>query len=213
MKGYEPDMHDLKGQHIYTPQRYEQILQRRQRALDLVNVALRAIDPRSATVRALKQLRGHVNLEGSTVFAFGKAAFGMAQGVLDELTPKQGKVHCFQEGELGPLKLVKSSHPYPAADAVERGREVLELAQSLSFDDIALCLVSGGGSSMLEYPLQGVSIEEMTRASAELMKAGADITALNEKRRSLSAIKGGGLAQAIKPATIITIIKSSFPSL
>lgn len=204
-------MHDHNGQHIQNTQKYAAIMQRRSRALDLVNVALEAINPRTATRRAVHQLNGQLNLEGCTVFAFGKAAFGMAEGVLDELTPKYGRVHCFQNGTLGPLTLIRSSHPHPADDAMERGREMLDLAYSLGAGDIALCLVSGGGSAMLEYPREGVSIEQISTSSNALMKAGANITTLNAKRRTLSAIKGGGLAEAIRPATVITIIISDTP--
>ena len=184
---------------------------RRQRAHDLVAVALDAIDPLKATRRALQSLHGQVNLERCTVFAFGKAARGMAEGVLREVRPRRGVVHCFDQGQLGPLRLVKSAHPAPAYDAAERGQEALELARSLGPNDVALCLVSGGGSAMLECPRPGISLAQLSEESMTLMRAGADITTLNARRRELSAIKGGGLAEAIRPALVITVIISDTP--
>ena len=67
--------------------------ERRARARSLVEVALEAIEPRRATQRALQKLKGQLSLEGCTIFAFGKAARGMAEGALEELTPQGGVVH------------------------------------------------------------------------------------------------------------------------
>ena len=189
---------------------------RRARALELVHIALQSIDPRQSTRKAIRTIkdqmtRDGLSIDGCTIFAFGKAAYGMAQGALDEVNPKGGLVHCFNEGTLGPLQLVPSSHPKPAPDATQRGAELLQLAHSLTATDIALCLVSGGGSSMLEYPKVGVTLQQITAESDALMKTGADISVLNARRKELSAIKGGGLAKALRPATIITIIISDTP--
>ena len=198
---------------MFTPQNKldEVILSRRVEGNRLLHVAWDAIEPRIATRRALQTLQGHVDLHQCTVFAVGKAALGMAQGVLDEVQVKDGLVHCFDEGHLGPLKLVQSAHPFPAPDAAERGREMLEMANALSSDDVALCLISGGGSAMLECPRPGVTMERIQRETNELMKAGVAIEALNQRRRTLSAIKGGGLASAIAPAKVITLVISDTP--
>jgi len=190
---------------------HKTLYERRAHARELINVALEAINPRVATRKAIRSLEGKLNLTNCTVFACGKAARGMAEGVLDELVPRRGLVHCFDQGELGPLQLVKSSHPKPAQDAMMRGRDMLDLARSLGPQDVALCLVSGGGSAMLEYPREGVSIHQISAEIDELMRAGADIMTLNTRRRALSAIKGGGLAAAIRPATVVTILISDTP--
>ena len=85
---------------------YSSLEQRRAHAFELIQIGLKAIEPRHVTQQAIHQLQGEFNLENCTVFAFGKAALGMAQGLLDEVTPRQGLVHCFEEGQLGPLNLV-----------------------------------------------------------------------------------------------------------
>ncbi len=184
---------------------------RRQLADHLVRVALASVDARQATLRALESLRGLVPLNGCTVFAVGKAALPMAKAILEQVEVKQGVVHCFESGALGPLKLVRARHPLPADDAVERGQEVLELASSLTTSDVALCLISGGGSAMLERPRPGVSLAQIAEESERLMRSGANIIALNQRRRQLSMIKGGGLSAAIKPALVVNIIMSDTP--
>lgn len=190
---------------------YSSLEKRRAHAFELIQIGLKAIEPRHVTQKAIRQLQGEFNLENCTVFAFGKAALGMAQGLLDEVTPRRGLVHCFEEGQLGPLNLVRSSHPMPAADAAQRGQELFELAQTLQSGELAICLVSGGGSAMLEYPKPGISMDYIKQESDRLMKAGADINILNARRKELSAIKNGGLAQAIRPAKVITIVISDTP--
>ena len=185
--------------------------ERRERAMSLVDIALESVNAYKATTRALRSLRDQIPLEGCTLFAFGKAALPMAQAALNEVKVKQGIVHCFESGKLGPLKLVRSAHPFPAPDAAERGEELLALARSLSAGEVALCLISGGGSSMLERPRDGISLEFILAESERMMKSGADIKTLNQRRRELSMIKGGGLSSALSPATVINVIISDTP--
>ena len=190
---------------------YKVINERRSLAEELIQVAFSSIDARTATTRALKEASEVVDLNGCVVFAFGKAALPMAQATLEQIEVARGRVHCFESGCLGPLTLVESNHPSPAPDAAERGEELLELARSLGPKDVALCLVSGGGSSMLERPRPGVSLAQLAEESARLMRAGADIQTLNQRRRELSMVKGGGLSEAIRPAQIVNIMISDTP--
>ena len=73
-----------------SPDLSEATLKRRHRASELVQVALDAVEPRAATRRALQSLKGQVALTGCTLFAFGKAARGMAEAALHEVRPRQG---------------------------------------------------------------------------------------------------------------------------
>src|SRR5690606_37140382 len=76
--------------------------------------------------------------------------------------------------ELPGLEVHVGAHPAPAADAERTGEAVLARARSLGEYDRALCLVSGGGSAMLELPKSGVSMATIDRLSRELMRRGAD---------------------------------------
>ncbi|MFW6086622.1 MAG: glycerate kinase type-2 family protein, partial [Myxococcota bacterium] len=101
--------------------------------------------------------------------------------------------------------------PTPAGDAAETGRAVWQSARALGEGGVLLCLVSGGGSAMLELPAPGVSIEDIQRRTDELLRAGADIHTLIAERRRLSQLKGGQLARAAAPARVINVILSDVP--
>jgi len=181
-------------------------------ALDLLEHALLAVEPRAATRRALRRLtESGVSLEGCTILAFGKASRAMAQGALDVCTPRQGVVVGFEEGDLGPLTAVPSSHPVPTVTAAEHGRAVRKLVSSLHEEDTVLCLVSGGGSAMLELPVAGVSMEMLAETTASLLASGIPIEELNQLRAQLSCIKGGRLAEAIHPARLLNVVLSDVP--
>jgi hydroxypyruvate reductase len=185
---------------------------RRALALELAEAALAAVEPGRATHRALRDLcaRGE-RLDGATLFAFGKAAVPMARAAVEGARPAGGIVVALEAASLPGLEVRRGGHPDPAPDAVETGRAVLARAEALGAGDRALCLVSGGGSAMLELPRRGVSLEELTRVGAELREAGADIGELNAVRRALSRLKGGGLARAIAPAAVLNVILSDVP--
>jgi len=185
---------------------------RRVLALEALEAAVGAVEPRGATRAIVRRLRedGEV-LDGCVVLAFGKAARAMAEGALEECAPRGGLVVGFEEGPLGPLRSVAASHPVPGERSVAAGREMLDLARSLGPADVALCLVSGGGSAMLEVPADGVTLEELRAETDRLMRAGADIAELNARRCELSRIKGGRLAEAIHPARVINVILSDVP--
>ncbi|MEB2311931.1 MAG: DUF4147 domain-containing protein [Sorangiineae bacterium] len=186
---------------------------RRAVALELIDAALAAIEPRRVTILALERARrAGARLDGCTVFAFGKAARGMAEGALAACEVRGGLVVSYDDrGALGPLALRRGGHPLPLPDAAEVGREVLALAERLGPDEVALCLVSGGGSTMLELPREGVTLDEIARVTARLGRAGAPIEELNHARSALSRLKAGGLARALAPARIVNVVISDVP--
>lgn len=189
-----------------------EVLDRRRRALDAVDAALEAVEPGRVTREALRRLSGQgIGLKRCVVFAFGKASLGMARAAVEEVAPRAGLVLGPAEGRLGPLRLVAAGHPVPRPDAAARGREVLDLARSLGPDDVALCLVSGGGSAMLELPADRWTLERIRLRTRELLRAGVDIGRLNRERASMSQLKGGGLARAIAPARVVNLVISDVP--
>jgi hydroxypyruvate reductase len=110
--------------------------------------------------------------------------------------------------DLGVLRGRFGGHPIPSDEAATVGREVLELARSLGSEDTALCLVSGGGSAMLELPAPGVTVEDITVRTRELLGAGVEIAEINAVRRSMSMLKGGKLAEEMAPARVVTVVLS-----
>jgi hydroxypyruvate reductase len=85
-------------------------------------------------------------------------------------------------------------HPVPTADSERAGNRALEIAGALAADESLIVLLSGGASALMAVPADGLALDDKRRTTKELLRAGADIHALNAVRKHLSAIKGGWLA-------------------
>ena len=109
------------------------------------------------------------------------------------------------------IEVVEAAHPVPDAAGLAASRRVLDLAAGLSTDDLVLCLISGGGSSLLTLPAPILSLAEKQVITQALLASGASISEMNCVRKHLSAIKGGRLAQACAPAQLVTLLISDVP--
>ncbi len=109
------------------------------------------------------------------------------------------------------IEVVEAAHPAPDAAGQAAAARVLELARGLGPDDLALCLISGGGSALLSLPAPGLTLEDKRAVYTALLRSGAPIGAMNVVRKHLSAIKGGRLAAAAYPAPMLTLIISDVP--
>jgi hydroxypyruvate reductase len=154
--------------------------------------------------------------KGRTVMlAVGKAASAMAdvvatnwKGPLSGLVvTRHGHAHASSRRH-GNVEVVEAGHPIPDRNSVAAARRALELAHGLDEDDLALVLISGGGSALWCLPIPESSLEGKQRITSDLLLAGATIRDLNTVRKSLSQIKGGRLAEAASPARIETLIIS-----
>ncbi len=93
-----------------------------------------------------------------------------------------------------PFPMVIGGHPTPTAESERGGREALALAASLPADDTLVVLLSGGASALMAVPADGLTLADKQATTQQLLRAGADIHALNTVRKHLSGIKGGRLA-------------------
>ena len=109
------------------------------------------------------------------------------------------------------IEIVEAAHPVPDAAGMDAARRMLELVSGLTTDDLVICLLSGGGSSLLPLPLAGITLEDKQAISRALLASGATIREINCVRRHLSAIKGGRLAAACRPARLVNLIISDVP--
>ena len=109
------------------------------------------------------------------------------------------------------IKVLEASHPKPDQASLEATKILFNLAKNAKKEDHIVFLISGGASSLLTLPLDGVSFEEKQRINSELLISGAAIDKMNIVRRSLSQIKGGRLAEAIYPAQMTTYMISDIP--
>jgi len=146
------------------------------------------------------------------VIAAGKSAYGMAKAaeetlgalISDGIVVTPGR----QPMDLTRLKQLRASHPTPDSSSMAAAREAIELAQASGKDDLVLCLLSGGASSLLALPSPGMLIEDKLKLGELLLRSGADIAEVNCVRKHVSAIKGGRLAQAAMPAQVASLIMS-----
>ncbi|MCO4770958.1 MAG: glycerate-2-kinase family protein [Deltaproteobacteria bacterium] len=182
--------------------------ERRGRALALAEAALRAVDPEGATAEALRDL----NLpRDAFVLAVGKAAVPMVRAAARALPKARGVVVGPEAVDVPGFTSFVGGHPLPREDAALAGQVVLDAARALGPADVALCLVSGGGSAMLELPAEGASLAQIRETTQRGLRGGMPIEELNRRRIELSALKGGKLAAAMAPARIVNVLLSDVP--
>ena len=148
------------------------------------------------------------------VIGAGKASAAMAKAVDECWKSELSGFVVTRYGYAVPCKRItifESAHPVPDAASVEGARRMLETVRNLTADDVVLCLMSGGASSLLVAPIEGLTLEDKQLVNRALLKSGASISEMNCVRRHLSAIKGGRLAAACHPAKLITLLISDVP--
>jgi len=109
------------------------------------------------------------------------------------------------------IEIVEAAHPVPDAAGLAAAQRILQLPQGLTEDDLVLCLISGGGSSLLTLPCEGLTLQDKQRINRQLLDSGAHIGEMNTVRKHLSRIKGGRLAAACAPARVVTLTISDVP--
>lgn len=148
------------------------------------------------------------------VIGAGKASAAMARAVeLHWPGPVSGLV-VTRYGYAVPcaqIEIVEAAHPVPDAAGERSAQRMLELVSGLTPDDLVLCLVSGGGSSLLPLALAGLTLQDKQALNRALLSSGATISEMNCVRRHLSAIKGGRLAAACHPARVVNLLLSDVP--
>jgi len=194
----------------------------RKHALQIFQAALAAADPYAAVLRHL-QFDGHTliarrrryklaDFDRIQVIGAGKAGGSMARAVERVLGPRlSGGLVNVPDGtatRVNRLALMPASHPIPDDRGVEGARRILEIAHAAGPRDLLICLISGGASALLPAPVPGLSLAAKQEITRQLLNAGATIHEFNTVRKHLSLIKGGQLAAAAHPATVITLILS-----
>jgi hydroxypyruvate reductase len=151
------------------------------------------------------------------VIGAGKASAAMARAVEDHWTGTASQLSGLVVTRYGygvpcqRIEIVEAAHPVPDAAGLAAAERLMQLVRGLNADDLVLCLISGGGSSLLPLPLPGLTLEHKQTVSRALLKSGATISEMNCVRRHLSAIKGGRLAAACHPARVLNLLISDVP--
>jgi glycerate 2-kinase len=179
----------------------------------LFEAGLAGVDPLMAVARALARpavARALASARRLGVFAVGKAAAAML-----EATPSTDAALAILPTGYPPprashAEVLFASHPSPDRSSVAAARRALSFFRSFGAEDVILCLVSGGASSLLALPREGVRLSQKRAAVARLMASGASIVEINRLRKRLSAVKGGRLGRAT-PARLVTLVLSDVP--
>ena len=106
------------------------------------------------------------------------------------------------------IEVVEASHPLPDGRGEAAALRMLDMARQLGPDDLLLALISGGGSSLLAAPVEGVTLKELRQVTKALLHAGATIHDINTVRKHLTRLSGGRLAQAANGARGLALIIS-----
>jgi glycerate 2-kinase len=148
------------------------------------------------------------------VVGAGKASAAMAQALERHWPGPLTGLVVTRYGHAVPcqrIEIVEAAHPVPDAAGRQAAERILQMVQGLSEDDLVIALISGGGSSLLALPAQGLTLEDKQAVNRALLRSGAPIDAMNCVRKHLSAIKGGRLAAAAHPARVVSLLISDVP--
>jgi hydroxypyruvate reductase len=148
------------------------------------------------------------------VIGAGKASAAMAQAVERAWAGPLEGVVVTRYGYAVPcdrIEILEAAHPVPDEAGLAASKRLLATVAGLSADDLVLCLISGGGSSLLPLPAEGLTLADKQDLNRALLRSGATIGEMNVVRRHLSAIKGGRLAAACHPASVLNLLISDVP--
>lgn len=194
----------------------------RRLALSSLEYAVNAVDPKQIIKSRLFLKNSTLQVNGYSfdlekfrniyVIGGGKASGSMAEALEQVLgshiTAGLLNVPRGSKHKTNIIKIHEASHPIPDESGVEGTRRMLKLAEQAEENDLVICLISGGGSSLMPLPRGEISIADKKEITNALLKCGATINEINTVRKHVSDFKGGWLAKKAYPATILNLILS-----
>jgi glycerate 2-kinase len=109
---------------------------------------------------------------------------------------------------LNKIEVMEAGHPVPDSNSFTAAKSILEITGRTGNNDLVICLLSGGGSALLSDCPEGITPAQMADFNHLMVNCGASIGEINTLRKHLSRIKGGQLARAVYPATLMSLILS-----
>ncbi len=194
----------------------------RKQSIDIFHEALQAANPYKCVSEKLSLKNNRLEIDSKKyelesfkniyVIAFGKASTEMALALEHSLGSFITDGIVVSNHDLAPeykkLKYIRSSHPIPDEKSIKAGKKVVDLLEITTKNDLVIFLISGGGSSMVALPSEGLSLHEKRNVTGILLKSGVDTYGLNTIRKHISQIKGGGLLKKALPSQVVTLILS-----
>jgi hydroxypyruvate reductase len=208
-----------------TPAREQQFRTMRDAARDIFAAALKNASIENAFHRHVHCERGVLRIcedlydldsyPRVLVVAIGKAAHTMTEALVAQVG---GRLEGIVASSVDPSSQVygfryfRGGHPTPTAESIHAAEAILKSLNSLNAASLAIFLLSGGGSSIVEKPADDeISLPDLIATYRALVHSGAPIAEINAIRKHLSAVKGGRLAQAAYPAHQVSILVSDVP--
>jgi len=192
--------------------------------LNCILSALNAVNPKKVILNSIKRegntiIINHYKFDLAKyrniyVLGGGKASGSMAEAIEKILGDKitNGIVNVVKGTEKSikteKIRINGATHPIPGEEGMNGTKEMLQIAQKASKDDLIIVLISGGGSALMPCPAEPVMLEDKKTVTSLLLKCGATIDEINCVRKHLSSFKGGQLAKAAYPATVVSLIIS-----
>lgn len=203
------------------------MLDLKQLAVEIAKETLAAIDIGLAMRRKLARAGSQIQFDRQSVdlaaydrivaIAVGKAAVAMARGFTELLGPDfafEGIVVAPHESlaEIGGFRTIGAAHPIPDNGSILAARAVVDLLSRCGSRSLVFFLLSGGGSSLLELPLDPhANLEDVLEFNRVLVGCGASINEINTVRKHVSAVKGGRLAALARDAAKVTLAITDVP--
>jgi glycerate 2-kinase len=208
-----------------TPAREQQFRQMRQTARDIFAAALKNASIDNAFSRHLYCERGVLRIcedlydlhSRSRVFvvSLGKAAQTMVAALESQVGARlEGIVASSIDpaNQVRGMRYFRGGHPTPTAESLQAAEAILKSLSSLDANSLVIFLISGGGSSIVEKPIDSeILLDDLVSTYRTLVHSGAPIAEINAIRKHLSAVKGGRLAQTAYPAQQVSILVSDVP--
>ena len=149
------------------------------------------------------------------VISLGKAGHTMVEALSEQVGASiEGIVASSVEpaAQLHDFRYFHGGHPTPNAESMQAASAMLRLLQAQPASALVIFLISGGGSSIVEKPIDDeISLDDLVATYRALVHSGAPIAEINAVRKHLSAVKGGRLAQAAYPAQQVSLLVSDVP--
>jgi glycerate 2-kinase len=192
-------------------------------ASEIFNAGLKAADPYQAIRRSVNiDEQGILTVDDRTydlnrydrifVIGAGKASSPMAEALEDLLGSRitEGTITT-KYGHGLPLRTItitEAGHPVPDENGYAGTEHILRLLERSDEQTLIFCLISGGGSALMPLPVSGLTLDDKQKTTQALLVCGATIHEINTIRKHISAVKGGRLAKAAYPGTLISLILS-----
>jgi glycerate 2-kinase len=198
------------------------IARARKDALTIFRAGVKAVDPVHA-IKTRVKLDGTRLIAGEkaydlpdfdqvSVIGVGKASAAMARAMEEILGERMDSGLVITKYDhavsLDKVRIIEAGHPVPDEAGFRGTRNLVQILETTDEKDLIFFLISGGGSALLPYPQEGLTLEDKQEVTKILLDVGANIHEINVLRKHLSRVKGGRLARLAYPSTLVSLILS-----